>query len=164
LTGISNRRRALELVERLLALARRHAQPLCIALLDLDAFKRVNDEHGHATGDRVLRRLAEMLQRKFRGEDVVGRWGGEEFVLGMYGMTGSDGERRLYEVLSSFRVQEFGEDGRSLTVTFSAGIAEHPRDGDDFEMLYRAADEALYAAKRAGRSRIVRARADPPAG
>jgi diguanylate cyclase (GGDEF)-like protein len=164
LTGISNRRRALELVERLLALARRHAQPLCIALLDLDAFKRVNDEHGHAAGDRVLRRLAEMLQRKFRGEDVVGRWGGEEFVLGMYGMTGSDGERRLYEVLSSFRAQEFGEDGRSLTVTFSAGIAEHPRDGDDFEMLYRAADEALYAAKRAGRSRIVRARADPSAG
>jgi diguanylate cyclase (GGDEF)-like protein len=162
LTGISNRRRALELIERLLALARRHAQPLCIAVLDLDDFKRVNDEHGHAIGDRVLRRLAEMLQRKFRGEDVVGRWGGEEFVLGMYGMTGSDGERRLYEVLASFRGQEFAEDGRSLTVTFSAGIAEHPRDGDDFEMLYRAADEALYAAKRAGRSRIVRAGADQP--
>jgi diguanylate cyclase (GGDEF)-like protein len=165
LTGIANRRRALEMAERLLALARRHGQPFCLALLDLDDFKGVNDRYGHKTGDRVLRRLADVLQRKFRGEDVVGRWGGEEFMLGMYGMTGTDGERRLYDVLASFRSQEFTESGRPpLHVTFSAGIAEFPADGDEFEILYRAADEALYGAKEAGRSRIHRAATDPQDG
>jgi len=158
LTGIANRRRALETAERLLALARRHGQPLCVAVLDIDGFKQVNDRYGHRTGDRVLRRLAEVLHRKFRGEDVVGRWGGEEFMLGMYGMTGTDGERRLYDVLASFRSQEFTEAGRPpLSVTFSAGIAEYPTHGNDFETLYRAADEALYRAKESGRSRIARA-------
>lgn len=156
LTGVANRRKSGQVLGQFLRLAERYGQPLSLAVLDLDHFKQVNDHHGHAAGDAVLSRLGQLLQRSFRGEDVVARWGGEEFLVGMYGMTRTDGVQRLAEVLDALREEEFSlPDGTTFGVTFSAGVAEHPHDGADVQALYRAADAALYRAKLAGRNQVM---------
>ena len=156
LTGAANRRRAEQALAQLERLAARYEQPLAVALLDLDEFKQVNDRYGHGAGDLVLKRLAGMLRRSFRGEDVVARWGGEEFLVGMYGMTRDDGVHRIAENLEALRGQTFrNSDGETFTTSFSAGVAELSIDGEDLSELYRAADEALYRAKAAGRSRVL---------
>ena len=90
LTGLPNRRRAETMIDQLRRLADRHRQPLSLALLDLDRFHLINELHGHDGGDRVLRAVADQLAGSFRGEDVVSRWGGEEFVIAMYGMRSVD--------------------------------------------------------------------------
>jgi diguanylate cyclase (GGDEF)-like protein len=106
----------------------------------------------------VLKRLGAVLRRSFRDEDVVARWGGEEFVVGMYGMGCPDGVTRLYRVLDAVRHEPFASlDGQPFNVTFSAGIAEFPLHGLDLQSLYHSSDEALYAAKEAGRARVVAA-------
>ncbi|WP_449418564.1 response regulator [Phormidium nigroviride] len=156
LTGVANRRRSTQDLSQFLHLADRHNQSLCFALLDLDCFKQVNDEYGHAMGDTVLRRLGELLLRTFGAQDVVARWGGEEFVVGMYGMTKRDAIKSIDDVLINWRSEEFVDtDDRKFRVSFSAGIAEYPSDGNDLQALYRAADEALYRAKAAGRDRVM---------
>ncbi len=122
----------------------------------MDHFKRVNDHYGHAAGDEVLRRLGELLLRSFRGEDIVARWGGEEFIVGMYGMSRDDGVQRLAAVLKTWRQEEFSGPGDvQFRITFSAGVAEYPTDGADLQALYRAADQTLYQAKKAGRDRVL---------
>jgi diguanylate cyclase (GGDEF)-like protein len=158
LTGLSNRVTSEQRLKQLLALSARFDEPLSLAMLDVDRFKLINDTHGHAAGDVVLRRLGEYLRREFRGNDVVGRWGGEEFVIGMYGMTCANAERRLADVLERFASEEefAGTDG-SFHVTFSAGVAERQRDGEDLDALCDAADKALYRAKAAGRARVLAA-------
>jgi len=156
LTGVSTRHKATVEIENFLTMSQRYGQPVSLALLDLDGFKQVNDRLGHAAGDAALRRLAELLAETFRGEDAVGRWGGEEFVVGMYGMARDDGVQRIAEVLERFRQEMFqGRDGASAHVTFSAGVAEHPRDGEDLHGLLQAADDALYSAKAAGRNSVL---------
>lgn len=156
LTGVTNRRRSTQDLSQFLRLADRYGQPLCFALLDIDCFKQVNDQYGHAAGDGVLRRLGELLLQIFRSQDVVARWGGEEFVIGMYGMSKQDGMKRLTDVLVSWRQEEFTDAvGNHFRVSFSAGVAEYPADGNDLQSLYRAADGALYWAKKAGRDRVV---------
>jgi len=156
LTGVANRRRSEELMGQLLNLAVRHQQPFSLALLDLDHFKQVNDQHGHGTGDEVLRRVARMLERSFRAEDVVARWGGEEFLVAMHGMDKDDGVQRLAEVLEVLRDEPFEVPGAEpLRVTFSAGVAQYPMDGGDLQALYRTADATMYQAKEAGRDRVL---------
>lgn len=103
----------------------------------------------------MLSRLGEQLRRTFQSEDVVGRWGGAEFVVGMYGMTASDGVRRLLEVLLNLRRQDFTPDRGQLTATFSAGVVQYPQDGSDLQALYRAADIVLQQAKVAGGDRVL---------
>lgn len=155
LTGAANRRRSEEVITHFLHLAARQQRPLTVAVVDLDLFKRVNDRHGHAVGDQVLQRTARLLLRAFRAEDVVARWGGEEFLVGMFGMDKRDAVQRLTQVLGQERAEEFeGAEGDRFTVTFSAGIAEFPGDGMDLPALYRAADAALYRAKAEGRNRV----------
>lgn len=159
LTGAANRRQLVRVLSQFFSLASRHHQPLCVAILDLDHFKEVNDKFGHIVGDQVLRRLAEFLQRWFRGEDVVARWGGEEFMLGMYAMNKHDGVRRLTAALEAFRQERFtGPNGEQFQVTFSAGVAQYPEDGTDLETLSRVADAALYQAKEAGRDCVLPSR------
>src|SRR5205823_4601215 len=151
LTQLANRHKSTEMLTHLLALARRQHMPFALVVVDVDHFKQVNDRFGHAMGDEVLRRLGLILRRSFRDEDVVARWGGEEFVIGMYGMGAGDGVTRLYRVLDNVRREVFeAPDGSDFEVTFSAGVAEFPRNGFDLQSLYRSADEALYAAKDAG--------------
>ncbi len=154
LTGLDSRAKSAEGLVQLLSLGDRFAQPVSVAMLDLDRFKQVNDTYGHAAGDAVLRGLGERLRRDFRGNDVVGRWGGEECVVGMYGMRRSDGVRRLGETLERFQAQRFTIGQSALTASFSAGVAEYPPDGGDLDCVLQAADEALYDAKQAGRGRV----------
>ncbi len=156
LTGVSLRRKALLDLTRLMRLAQRQKQPLSLAILDLDHFKQVNDQYGHAAGDQVLRYLGQLLHQLVRQEDVVGRWGGEEFIVGMYGISKQDGVRRLEEVLN--RLHQFifqDHSGQPFQVTFSAGVAQLPDDGSDLQRLYCLADKALYRAKAAGRKQIL---------
>jgi diguanylate cyclase (GGDEF)-like protein len=156
LTGTATRRRAIQDLERLLHLAERQHQSLCFMILDLDHFKLVNDQHGQDAGDRVLRLLGEQLRQSFRREDVVARWGGEEFVLGLYGITREQGVERLTGFLETWRQQAFTDaSNRTFQVTFSAGVAEYPKDGVDLQELYRAADAALYRAKAMGRNQVL---------
>lgn len=156
LTGVANRRKGTQDLERFLRLASRHDQPLCFAILDLDYFKRINDEYGHAAGDQVLQRLGRLLLQSFRSEDVVARWGGEEFAIGLYSMTKQAAVKRLSQILNDLRQEEFIEpDGRKFRVSFSAGVVQYPEDGTDLLTLYKKADELLYQAKAAGRDRVL---------
>ena len=160
LTQLANRHKSTELLTHFLALAQRQRQPLSVVVIDIDHFKHVNDRHGHATGDEVLRRLGSVLRGSFRSEDVVARWGGEEFLVGMYGMTVADSIARVSAVLEAVRAEVFvGSDGGTFEVSFSAGVAAFPRHGLDLLSLYHAADAALYQAKASGRARVLGAEA-----
>jgi diguanylate cyclase (GGDEF)-like protein len=163
LTGVSNHHQSSQDLDKFLRLAKRHNQPLCLAILDLDRFKQVNDRYGHATGDAVLRQIGQLLMRSFHSEDVVARWGGEEFVVGMYGMTKSDAVQRLTKVLETLDQEEFLTPTHpKLQVTFSAGVAQYPEDGADLESLYRSCVAALYQAKATGRDRMLPVRGLKP--
>src|SRR5919202_1445006 len=107
LTQLANRHKSTEVLTHYLALARRQHMPLSLVVVDVDHFKQVNDRFGHATGDEVLRRISATLRRSFRDEDVVARWGGEEFVIGLYAMGTGDGVTRLYRVLDAVRREVF---------------------------------------------------------
>lgn len=156
LTRVANRYKSTTDLNRFLSLAKRYNQPLSLAILDLDRFKQVNDRYGHDVGDAVLRHIGQMLLRSFRAEDVVARWGGEEFIVGMYGMTKSDGVERLTDLLEIVRQHKFtAAGGMEFEVTISGGVAEYPEDGIDLQSLYRSADAALYQAKLAGRDRVM---------
>lgn len=158
LTRVANRQKSSQDLEKFLRLSQRYQQPFCLAILDLDHFKQINDRYGHATGDLVLRQMGQLLMQSFKSEDVVARWGGEEFVVGMYGMNRSEGVQRIVKVLKALYQQKFNTPDHSLLrVTFSAGVAEYPGDGADLQSLYQSADAALYQAKLAGRNRVFSA-------
>jgi diguanylate cyclase (GGDEF)-like protein len=156
LTGLPLRRPFLEQVGRSMAESCRHRRPLTLALLDLDFFKRINDEHGHHAGDRVLAALGRLLRARFRAEDVRGRWGGEEFVVAFPGETAEVMRPVLARVLEEFGTHVFdGGDLATFRTTFSAGMASCPGDGTSIQRLLEVADRRLYRAKVAGRSRVV---------
>ena len=154
LTGVYNRRAIDERLAQEVARARRTGQPLSVLMIDVDHFKRVNDTLGHAGGDRVLQGVAARLAAACRASDVVGRYGGEEFVLLLPDTTG-EGACRVAE-----KLREAVRSAHDLPcpVTMSAGVAS-TADGHlpESGLLLRAADDALYAAKAAGRDRVVRA-------
>ncbi|MCC5636618.1 response regulator [Nostoc sp. CHAB 5844] len=155
LTGITNRRKSVQEITRLLHLAERQSQPFYLAILDLDRFKHINDQYGHDAGDQVLSQLGKLLKQSFRQEDVVARWGGEEFVIGLYAITQQQVVKRLNHLLDTLRCLEFTTNNQeTFTVTISGGVAAFPNNGRDVQTLYRAADAALYQAKAAGRDRI----------
>ncbi|MBD2562131.1 MULTISPECIES: response regulator [Nostoc] len=140
LTGVANYRKSNQELTQLLDLCDRHQQPLCFAVLNLDNFKQVNEWYGHASGDAVLTRLGELLRRHFQSDDVVGRWGGAEFIVGMYGITRSDGVKQLAEVLKTLHQQKFTAfDGTQFQVTLSAAAIQYPQDGINLAALYKAA-------------------------
>ncbi|MBE9117659.1 response regulator [Lusitaniella coriacea LEGE 07157] len=157
LTGVANRSRAERELDRYLRLAQRYDRPLCLALLDLDGFKAINDRYGHSTGDRVLQRIGQLLRMTFKSEDIVSRWGGAEFVIGMYGFDRNEGIQRLEELLEIVRNEVFPIAGQEkpLQVTISAGVAEYPKQGSDLQALYQTADAALTRAKIQGRDRAA---------
>jgi diguanylate cyclase (GGDEF)-like protein len=157
LTELPNRRGATRQIDVLLSRARRHGHELALLLVDADRFKAVNDEHGHAVGDVVLRELASRLRERVRGEDIVGRWGGEEFVVALPETT-PDG---AVAVAESLRTAVAGSpiiaEDATLAMTVSIGVAVWT--GEELEHLVARADTALYAAKAAGRDRVVLERA-----
>jgi diguanylate cyclase (GGDEF)-like protein len=155
LTGLTNRRKSTQDIIRALNTAEREKEFVCFAILDLDHFKKVNDIHGHEVGDQVLIRFGELLKKTFRKEDIIARWGGEEFVLGLYGINRQQGLERIKTLLNLMHVQEFiNTSGQIFHLSFSAGVAEYPQDGHDLKTLYHNADQALYRAKSAGRDRV----------
>jgi len=156
LTGTATRRKSILDIEQLLHLAERQNQPLCFMILDLDHFKHINDQHGHEIGDRVLSLFGRYLKQFFRPKDIVARWGGEEFVLGLYGITQEQGAKRLTDFLETWGQQEFtGANHEIFRVTFSAGVVEYSHNGAKLQELYVAADAALYQAKAMGRNRVL---------
>lgn len=156
LTGVANQRTSAEAIERLLAVAEPLGQPLAVAMIDIDRMKAVNDRCGYGAGDEVIARVGHLLLRSFVGDDVVGRWGGQEFVVGMPGMMRIDGVERLADMLEELRLEHFSDgQGGWFAATLSAGVAQYPPDGGDLRSLYRAADGALRHAKEAGGDRVV---------
>jgi two-component system, cell cycle response regulator len=153
LTELPNRRGAMRQIDVLISRARRHGHQLALLLIDADRFKAVNDEHGHAVGDVVLREIAARLRERVRREDVVGRWGGEEFVVALPETT-PDGAAAVAESLRSAIAQTaIAAEASVLDVTVSIGVAAWT--GQEIEDLIERADRALYAAKAAGRDRVV---------
>ncbi len=155
LTGLANRRRLQKQLEMEVARARRFAQPLTLALFDIDHFKLLNDRCGHAVGDEALRAVAHTLREHVRKVDMVARIGGEEFVVLLPRTTLSEGRlvaEKLRAAIARSRIPGGdGQPGGRLTV--SAGIAEW-RPADEPRHLLEAADRALYEAKRKGRNRV----------
>jgi two-component system, cell cycle response regulator len=149
LTGVANRRFAVRQLHALLSRARRHDQELSVVLLDADRFKALNDRHGHGAGDEVLRGLAQRLRARVRAEDVVARFGGEEFLV-ILPDTGATGAATAAEDLRSAVAAEPFAVGRiALPLTVSVGFATW--SGEDLERLIARADRGLYAAKESGR-------------
>jgi diguanylate cyclase (GGDEF)-like protein len=161
LTGLPNRAAFREACERARALARRTEEPLSLAILDIDRFKSVNDAHGHAVGDDVLRRVAAVLTEALRGSDLVARWGGEEFVALLPNTDQKGAVQSLQRALEAMRELRFtGKDGAPFSVTFSAGVIPYPANAG-LEEAVNSADRLLYLAKVAGRNRVFGAETDP---
>ncbi|MES2498189.1 MAG: two-component regulator propeller domain-containing protein [Pseudomonadota bacterium] len=153
LTGCANRRHFMTLADEWLVATRRNGMPLCLAILDLDEFKTINDRHGHPGGDAVLEMAGVVILDHLRPIDVAGRIGGEEFALLLPDVGIEDARasaERLREALGMARVKV---DGVSIGITASIGVAELGPN-EDFGRLYARADASLYAAKEAGRDRV----------
>lgn len=159
LTGLPNRRAFEALLDRHYREARAAIEPLCVAFCDIDHFKRINDTHGHDTGDRVIQAIAESLALISNDNCHVARHGGEEFVMLFRGSTLAEAQVRLDETrarLSSRNFVNRKTDEDIGQITFSGGVADVFAYADPRAAL-RAADEALYRAKQAGRNRVERA-------
>jgi len=153
LTGLGNRRHFARRGGELMAQVQRHDSPLVLALIDVDHFKSVNDTHGHAVGDRVLTGLAHVLRENARASDVVTRYGGEEFLMLLPGVTleqAAEACERLREAVA--RTSWDVGSAAPLRVTISLGLACTPPH--EMDLLLSRADAALYAAKRGGRNRL----------
>jgi diguanylate cyclase (GGDEF)-like protein len=157
LTGLLNRRRLIELAERELARSRRYGRALSLLMLDIDRFKLVNDRLGHEAGDAALCQVARTCSAMLRAGDLLARWGGEEFVT-VLPETDAAGARRLAERLrAAVDGQPARQGSRAIPMTVSIGIAELAGEDDGIATLVARADEALYAAKRAGRNLVLAA-------
>jgi diguanylate cyclase (GGDEF)-like protein len=154
LTGLANRRAFDKALDRDLARARRSQASLCVALLDLDHFKRVNDSFGHGIGDRVLKRLGRVLSPCVRVGDVFARRGGEEFALLLPETSMRDAIRTCERLREAIDEHVFEFEGTRVPVTISIGVAEFDVSMETEEVL-ACADQQLYAAKRAGRNRVL---------
>lgn len=156
LTGLYNRRFLLQRLEEELSRARRYRLPLTCIILDLDRFKRVNDDHGHLAGDRVLRQVGHLIRNECRKEDIVARYGGEEFVIVLSGDE-HDGLGLAERIRHRLETTEIPVNGDTVVVTGSLGVACYPNQmpEGDVSALIHLADMALYQAKRAGRNRAV---------
>lgn len=152
LTGVCNRRRFLELAEEVRRGA--GAKPACIALLDLDRFKQVNDEHGHLAGDAVLRTAAGVVCQQLRAGDLVGRYGGEELVVCLPNNNSEQAMAIAERIRTTLRSTLIRHDGRAITITASIGIAEL-RAGENMTSWLSRADAALYESKHLGRNRCT---------
>lgn len=157
LTGLYNRRHLLACMEEEMSRFRRYGTPFSVVMFDLDNFKRINDRHGHAAGDAVLKRLAAILEERLREIDIAGRTGGEEFLLLLPG-TDASGGARIAEDLCAVMVDEAfrSEEKGPFRVTLSAGVTEAIETDERLHRLWARADRALYRAKAAGRNRVCR--------
>jgi diguanylate cyclase (GGDEF)-like protein len=161
LTGLYNRRHMQQRLEDERARSQRDRHPWCVALIDLDHFKRINDAYGHASGDEVLRTLAQRTAALIRKTDSLGRWGGEEFVLLLPVETLETAHCSIDRVRDHFHHHPIQLGDTTLSLSFSAGVTQH-RPGETVAQTLERADRLMYRAKELGRNRVesdqVRAR------
>jgi len=152
LTGCYNRHALMEFSEKFISSARRHRYPVSMLVIDLDHFKAVNDNHGHAVGDQVLEAMGALLNRNFREGDLVTRYGGEEFVVLMTHCCGEDALRKAEKIRGGIQELKPGD----LEITASIGVTSiEVGSSSDFEAMFYAGDEGVYAAKKSGRNQVV---------
>ncbi len=161
LTGIPNRRAFMDRLRAEVARAVRHSTALCVAMVDIDHFKSVNDTYGHATGDVVIRSVANALSDAVRDSDIVGRLGGEEFAVILPDSRLEDATQtceRLRQSIENTTVST--DEGKPLSVTASLGLVEYTKSDQTADTLLNLADEALYESKQNGRNRLTVASGD----
>lgn len=154
LTDIRNRRGTKELISKTLALARRHGRPFCVGLMDIDHFKKVNDTFGHDAGDFILQAIAKQITDSVRETDIVGRWGGEEFIILMPETSLEAALQVCERVRRDIEGLETVFSDQKIRVTASFGVSGYVRSEETDEPVIQRADSALYAAKNKGRNRV----------
>ena len=157
LTGALNRRGLDEAFAREVARAKRYGRPLCIALLDVDDFKQVNDSHGHGVGDEVLVHLTRVVRETVRPNDVVARYGGEEFLLILPETTVTEAMPVMKRIQRELTKRIYLHNNEKILITFSAGVTSWESDDSQDSVMARA-DRAQYEAKRLGKNRVVAAK------
>lgn len=155
LTQVFNRRYFEDAIERELSRSRRYARPLSLVLLDIDFFKKINDTWGHLAGDAVLKEVAGTVRSRTRREDVLARFGGEEFALLLPEVDQKGAAQLAEKVRKLVEKHVFKFDGEEIPVTLSAGVATLAKKSEDAHELIRRADEKLYEAKSSGRNRVA---------
>jgi diguanylate cyclase (GGDEF)-like protein len=159
LTGCATRRHFMERANGLIELGRR-GLPTCLAIMDLDNFKSINDRHGHPIGDEVLRHAAQVFRAQLRASDLIGRIGGEEFAVMMPNTGAAEALVFVDRLRDALAKADFTVAGATVRTSVSVGLAEQ-RPLEDFAALYARADAALYTAKSRGRNRVVAADCAP---
>jgi diguanylate cyclase (GGDEF)-like protein len=156
LTGLLNRREFFLLGDRQFQNALQSGLPLAALLLDLDHFKQINDTYGHVAGDQVLVHTTKTVRECLRQDEIIGRYGGDEFVILLPGSDGAQGQQIAERLRSKMVSQTIATSKGDLSLTFSLGLAElRETHSTSLEMLLDLADQALYAAKRAGRNQLA---------
>lgn len=165
LTGAANRRAIIEALDRDIGRAIRTREPLALMMIDIDHFKRVNDIHGHLAGDAVLRSLVSLIRQRIRTQDIVGRYGGEEFLVVLPDTSLAGVQRLAQDLCNAAAAHATSYSGQRITVTISIGVfGGRLEPGDSWDLLIHAADSALYRAKDAGRNRVEATPVLPRAG
>lgn len=154
LTGLFNRRYLDEVITSEIARAERGRYPLSLVMCDIDHFKVVNDNYGHLAGDEVLRAFSRLIKQYSRGGDIICRYGGEEFLLVLPGMTREGAVARAEQLRLAFAAALMSYNATIIRATASFGVATFPEDGHDIDELIGAADKALYTAKETGRNQV----------
>ncbi|KAA0968306.1 diguanylate cyclase [Pseudomonas sp. ANT_H12B] len=153
LTSLPNRAAWSERLEHEINQWQQHGNTLLLAMLDLDHFKRINDNYGHLAGDKVLKIIASVLRKRLRGSDFIARFGGEEFVLLMPATVPATGAKLLENLRASIEACPFHFKGERVTITLSMGLTAF-KPGEHGDLVLKRADQALYRAKHAGRNRV----------
>ena len=153
LTGLPNRAAWSERLEHEVGQWQQHGNTLMLAMLDLDHFKRINDNYGHLAGDKVLKIIATVLRKRLRGSDFIARFGGEEFVLLLPSTVPAAGMKLLEHLRASIEACPFHFKGERVTITISMGLTAF-KPGEHSDLVLKRADQALYRAKNAGRNRV----------
>lgn len=154
LTRLLNRRRFMEELERTIHLARQHKAEGVLMWIDLDRFKEINDTHGHAAGDMLLKGITEILKNNFRNTDILARLGGDEFAVIMHKITPDQAMEKVNSLIERVKAFSIEYNGTQLNVTMSVGMVTYPQEDKDATALMMSADLAMYRAKDMGRNRI----------
>ncbi len=154
LTGLPNRRGIFPLLNAQHELFMRNGTEFSLALTDLDNFKSINDQYGHDCGDYVLREVSRLLKSRLRKYDVVGRWGGEEFLFIFPGIDSKAAAIVAEDIRNSIELHPFVFNGQKFSITLTFGVAQH-RDNTSINGTIKLADDALYQGKHAGRNRVI---------